>query len=769
MNWFLKSFVFCSTCLAPFLVLTSQSSGQGLDLPRQANTELTFPGPPPQGAEPYTLERLYPQIELPNITGLKMAPGDDSRLFVVSQQGRITIIPNTPDPSPEDLVVALDISDRTCLFIEQGLIGFEFDPDWQTNGYVYVHYVPNTVCGGFDVSPGQRISRFTFFPGQTSLIDPASEELLIEQLDHGPFHYGGDLAFGPDGYLYCALGDGEYPWARSQNPALLLGKILRIDVTGPPDAGLPYAIPPDNPYVGVPDARGEVWARGLRNPFKFAFDPATGTLIACDVGHSSYEEINIITPGASYGWPYREGPECGPEGFAENCYYPEYIDPELWIKHNGSTTAIIGGAVINSERLPEINGAYIFGSVFTGEVFLSWLVDGHLTLQQLAAVDPTLNITAISRMNDGELFFADYADSSGSGYYKTTGGGIYRLARPSNEQRPFPTKLSDNPALLAAGSGHGADVAGVIQYMPSARLWSDSSIKERYLAMPGLAQAEWTAEDAFNFPDGTAVIKNFSLPLDDRDVSGSLMRIETRVMLRDEGQWYGFTYEWNEEQTDAQLLASGKRRAFQRIDKDGNSYNYEWVYPSRSECLQCHTSAANHILGITTGYLNSDFTFPQTGRRANQLATWASIGLFSNEVPEPIEELPAVPDYRDTSVSPLHRMKAYVASNCSMCHRPGGGIESPMDLRWATDLSRMTIVNAVPRRGDIGIPGGLIVTPGDLEHSILYQRLISLDSAYRMPPLGTSQVDPTGEALVREWIMTLPPTNSITGWMIGGD
>jgi len=747
------------------LVDSAGAGGPGLDGPRLPNTELKFPGPPPTAPGNYILERLFPRIEIKNITDIVMPPGDDTRVFVVNQKGVVWIVQNEDDP--ETATVALDMSHRVCHFLEQGMYNLAFDLDWERTGRVYIHYSPNTVCGDFVPSPPQRISRFWFQPGSYDLIDEASEEILIEQDDHGTFHYGGGLAFGPDGYLYISMGDGSLrPW-ESQNPGTLFGAFLRIDVSGSPDRDLPYAIPGDNPWVGREGWRPELYAKGLRNPFSFSFDPPTGLLISCDVGQASYEEINIIRSGANYGWPDREGPFCSPGATPEYCELPHLVDPEVYYAHQGGQTAVVGGGVYRGSRLPELQGTYIYGSIFTGEVWASPLDGDRLTTPTLISTNPNLTLTAIGLMNDGELWFADYADSADNGFYKTTGGGIYRLARPELPSA-FPLRLSDNPALLAAGGGRGHDVEGVMEYTPNSQLWSDGAHKERYVAMPDLATAEFRERDGFGFPEGTVLVKNFSLPLDDRAVTPTLKRIETRIMLRHEGTWHGFTYEWLDDESDAVLLTGGKRRAFTRIDAAGKPYFYEWVYPSRSECIQCHTPASGQVLGLSADFLNSEIVYTKTNRKANQLETWESLGFFTQGLPDPPEKLPSIPNYANDKLLPEVRAKAYLEANCAMCHRPGGGVQSPVDLRWETPLEAMHVLNAIPQRGSLGIDDARIVAPRSLDRSILYQRLTSLSAIHRMPPIGVSITDPTGEEIMRNWINGLP-TPPASGWVTMGE
>ena len=247
------------------------------------------------------LRPAFPNLQLERLTNLVQPDDGTNRIFVTEQWGRIRVFPN--EPTVEHASMFLDIQGRSRGGAnEEGLLGLAFSPDFAENGHFFVYYSA--------IDPRRSVlSRFTVSDNDPNLADVFSEIVVLEVEQPYSNHNGGQIEFGPDGYLYVALGDGGLasdPMGNGQNTGTLLGSILRLDVSGlSPDAG--YAIPPDNPFVGVPGARGEIWAYGLRNPWRFSFDSETGLMWAADVGQNSYEEIDVVKRGGNYGWNIMEG------------------------------------------------------------------------------------------------------------------------------------------------------------------------------------------------------------------------------------------------------------------------------------------------------------------------------------------------------------------------------------------------------------------------------------------------------------------------------
>ena len=321
--------------------------------------------------------------------GIVDAPDGSPRLYVVEQGGRIRSFGTDGRPR-----AFLDLSGRVSTGGEQGLLGLAFHPGYRRNQRFFVNYT--------DPNGDTVISEFT--GGRT--VDPSSERILLTVDQPFVNHNGGQLAFGPDGYLYIALGDGGSagdPENNGQSLGTLLGKLLRIDV----DGSRPYAIPGDNPFVDEPDAMPEIWAYGLRNPWRFSFDRETGDLWIADVGQSAVEEVNREAAGSpagrNYGWRVFEGNEC----FADDCDLQQHAEPLATYSHDFGCS-ITGGYVYRGDAYPNMRGGYIAGDYCTGNI---WLIPADA--QRLGAIDPAIDtditITSFGEGEDGELYMADGA------------------------------------------------------------------------------------------------------------------------------------------------------------------------------------------------------------------------------------------------------------------------------------------------------------------------------------------------------------------------
>jgi glucose/arabinose dehydrogenase len=336
----------------------------------------------------------------------------DERLFVVEQAGRIRIL--NPDGSINPTPF-LNISGSVLsVNNEQGLLGLAFAPDYETSGHFYVNY---TRTQGLQTLT--QISRFTVDEPNANQANPDSEDMILDFLQDFPNHNGGQLAFGPDGYLYIASGDGGSggdPNDRAQNTSSFLGKMLRIDVSS-----IPYGIPSDNPFVDAPAGLPEIWSYGLRNPWKFAFDELTGDMFIGDVGQNSFEEVNFepadALGGANYGWRCYEGN--APFALA-GCTAPDYVFPILdyayGIQGNGFRCSITGGRVYRGNNYPNLYGKYIATDYCNGEYWALWQQNG--VWQSFLSPNTIVgNIVAFGTDKDLEL----YAVKGGSN------GQVYRV------------------------------------------------------------------------------------------------------------------------------------------------------------------------------------------------------------------------------------------------------------------------------------------------------------------------------------------------------
>ncbi|SIR02046.1 PQQ-dependent sugar dehydrogenase [Maribacter ulvicola] len=292
---------------------------------------------------------------------LQSAGADSTRLFVAEKGGVIKVFSN--DATTEEVTTFLDISARTATASELGLLGFAFHPEYASNGFLYVTYTPNDELA--------VVSRFKVSETNAAMVEDASETILLEIPQPATNHNGGQLAFGSDGYLYIASGDGGGsgdPDGNAQNLESLLGKILRIDVDGM-DEGLNYAIPSDNPYVEKENARGEIYAYGFRNPWRFSFDKETNTLWAADVGQDKKEEIDVVVKGGNYGWNIAEGTSCFLE---DDCDTTDLIAPLYEYGRTENDKSVTGGYVYRGDAIPELQGLYIYGDFVSGRI---WALD----------------------------------------------------------------------------------------------------------------------------------------------------------------------------------------------------------------------------------------------------------------------------------------------------------------------------------------------------------------------------------------------------------
>jgi glucose/arabinose dehydrogenase len=335
-------------------------------------------------------------------TLLVSARDGTGRLFILEQLGTIRILKDgvlLPTPFL-DLRGLVNVNGN-----ERGLLGLAFDPDYAANGRFFVNYT--------DADGSSVTARYSVSPSDPDLADPASSVPIL-RIPHPQYanHNGGNLVFGPDGYLYFGMGDGGSqgdPNGNGQNLGVLLGKLLRIDVSSEA-----YAIPPTNPFAGQAGVRPEIWAYGLRNPWRFSFDRKTGDLYIADVGQDAYEEIDFQSAqdrgGENYGWNFMEGFHPY-QGQAPSGLTP----PVAEYDHSGGNCAVTGGYVYRGALLPEVYGMYIFGDYCSGRIWvLRRAADGWKMAEW---IDSGLAITSFGEDDSGELYALD-----------RTSGGVFQLA-----------------------------------------------------------------------------------------------------------------------------------------------------------------------------------------------------------------------------------------------------------------------------------------------------------------------------------------------------
>lgn len=690
----------------------------GLD-GRESLAALSLPGETGSGGS-FDVVRAFPNLTFTQPLFLAGVPGE-SRLVVLEKTGRMRAF--TPEPEVASSDVVLDLSGRVATASEQGLIGLAFDPAFAENRFFYVHY---------SVDDGTRrsvIARFTW-DADTEQADLASERILLEVAQPFGNHNGGMLAFGPDDLLYIALGDGGSagdPMDHGQNLETLLGSLLRIDVH-PLDGSEPYAVPADNPFVDTANARPEIWAYGLRNPWRFSFDRATGELWLGDVGQNAIEEINLIEHGGNYGWRVLEGSE----PFADSTHTPPNatFEPPLFeYAHNGGRS-VTGGYVYRGSALPGLVGAYVFGDFVSGNV---WALRRNGEAVEVESIGSVPSLASFGEDRDGEL------------YGVSLNGTLHRLeAADPGASEPMATTLSATGIFTDVASLSAAP--GFIEYDLNVPFWSDGADKRRWLGIPDDAGVDFDATAPWVFPVGTVLVKHFEIRLDEADPA-SLRRLETRLLIHRARGWEGFTYRWNAAGTEAHLLADRELEAL-TVETDDGPVTFSYTYPGRSDCLRCHLPQAGSVLGLKTRQLNRDFPFPLA--TDNQLRTYDHIGLFATGIGD-VAQYAAFPRLDDASQPIEERARTYLDVNCAQCHRPDGGTTVALDLRFDTPLDATNTIGVVPQAGTLGLDDAHLIAPGARNESVLWERMRRLDAS-RMPPLASHRVDTDGVELIGAWI-----------------
>lgn len=392
----------------------------------------------------------------------------------------------------------------------------------------------------------------------------------------------------------------------------------------------------------------------------------------------------------------------------------------LWTGAAGR--ANVGGRVYRGKGAPSLAGYYVFGGT-DGMIAAMRAYGGGAERPVTLATPSSLRISAFGESDDGELYLLDRER-----------GHVRRLVFSEvHSGDNVPHTLSET-GCISTSAAAAPPLMSLIPFSPNAALWSDGATKDRWIGLPEGQSISVQPEGDWEFPEGTVLVKHFRL--------GDRL-VETRLFMRHpDGAWAGYTYQWNEEQTDATRVTDGLT-----IPVGGQDY----TFPSEADCLWCHNDAAGFTLGPETAQLNGRLLYPQTGRTANQLTTLNWIGALAPPVgPDP----PAYADHSDAGVSLEARARAYLHVNCSICHRPGGPTPAEIDLRHDTPLPDTGACDVAPSLGDLGITDARIIAPGDSARSELLSRMSRRDG-FQMPPLASNRADPDGVALIGAWIDSL--------------
>ncbi|WP_367871191.1 PQQ-dependent sugar dehydrogenase [Luteolibacter sp. Populi] len=764
----------------------------------------TFPNSPPGDPSGWAVENAFPNLTFTDPMMLSEIPGLNE-FMVVGKNGQIWRFPKNAAATMPQRVLVADLTARVETSEDQGFYSLSFHPQFtnsSSSGYnkVYVCYNRRAVAG---VDDNDRtywtVSRFTWLPASGTL-DPDSESILISQYDPHRFHNGGATFFGDDGFLYITAGDGGLggdALDNSQRTDLgFFGGVLRIDVDNnpakshairrqptesenwwldnptqvtPKPAEWPsshtqgYGIPNDNPWLAANGSvLEEFYAIGLRSPHSAHFDPVTDDIWVGEVGEANREELVKVTKGANCQWAYLEGTRATSKnkpnpltGFDQPPHY-EY-------DHSVGNSIIGGPRYRGAKWAATLGGKVIFGDHVRGKIWSSTVpASGAPVIQELNSSFDTgykKGLCGFFTDSEGEIYMMNLAGAN------NPAGKIMKLAVPAVSAEP-PSLLSQTGVFTNLTTL--ATAAGVIPYDVPNPLWSDAAAKKRWVILPNDGTFNSVAEDIvfsdegnWGFPAGTVFVKHFEVNTDAANPD-AIKRLETRFLIcTANGGKYGFTYKWNAAGTDAELLEQGAEENFTYTASGGGTEQRTWSYPSRGDCMICHNDVSGQALGVRTATFNSKFHYPSTGRTANQLETFNALGAFNvtltaSQMENGTESRPLTDE-----TAPLeHRIRSYLATNCSHCHQPGGSGEG-YDARLGTPLELQNIINGIPERYEALGPDGRYIKPGDTAHSAILVRAAAVHNGDAMPPLAKNLAHTAGIAALQSYISGLDPAEFV--------
>ncbi|MCE9528660.1 MAG: PQQ-dependent sugar dehydrogenase [Planctomycetales bacterium] len=651
--------------------------------------------------------------------GIEEVPGQN-RLLITEMSGKVFTFPKDSKTDKPDLLIDLTASLPKDL-AQKGVSLFdaELHPKFTDNHQLFLCYV-HPGNGGHT-----RVSRFTLTADVPS--KATSEEVLITWPSGG--HNGGCLEFGKDGMLYISTGDGSGPnppdgRTSGQDVSDLFGSILRIDVDHKSVDKL-YAIPADNPFVENKLGLPEIWAYGLRNPWKFGTDPVTGNIFAADNGWETWEMVHKIVRGGNCGWPVMEGRAALR---SEVKVGPTPILPPVKDHPHTEANSVIGGPVYRGSKVP-LAGSFIYGDYITGTI---WAIrpDKDNSYTHTTLCDTDLRIVAFTEGSGGEIYVLDY-DLTGQ-IYELVPSGL------KDTTATFPRRLSETGLFTSLKGMKRAD--GVYTYNVNVPRWMDGAIGQRFVAVPGNGKIQFADGDKpAVFPEGTVLFKHLALPTR-VDSGGRRISLETQILLYENEKWHPYSYLWDEEETDANLVEStGTNRP---ISSQGTTAQ-TWHVNAVNECKLCHNKESGFVLG---------FVPTQAKSMASLIADKAI------DPPRPTEADLKLVNPFDLKFSLEDRARSYLHANCSMCHQPGGNAIVSFYLRRDMPFDKLNTHKGTGI-GTFGMRDAKIIVPSDPYRSVLMYRMSKLGYA-RMPYIGSRVVDSKGVALIEDWIRSLPVEES---------
>ncbi|MCA9040333.1 MAG: PQQ-dependent sugar dehydrogenase [Planctomycetaceae bacterium] len=753
--------LFCFSSLVAFSVNADEPGSDFFKVkervPVTTSTVIGSPEPP----KPYRLKRAYPQLKFEQPVAMVAEPGTN-RMIMVQFNGQLLAFED--GTTGTKLTEVLNMAHPK---FRRDSYNLTFHPDYVNNRKLYIFAEVRTK----NERNTERIEvlEYKMREGDNPTVDPSTERMIITWKSHG--HTGGGITFGPDGYFYISTGDGTTGSdvdVTGQDITDLQGGILRLDVDNNSDEQ-PYKIPEDNPFNHIPEARHELWAYGLRAPWRMDWDLPTETLYIGDVGQDVWEMIHVGKKGANYGWSAYEG---GLPFIPERFQGPgEFVKP-IVSHHHTESRSITGGYVYRGDSLPELKEAYIYCDYATGKVWGLRYVDGKVTWNEELA-DSSYGIATFGVDHQNELYLVNYG-----------GGELLQLEPNPNVDRKvdFPTTLTATGLYESVPENKPA--AGVMKYETIAPGFHDGAKEELWLAIPEggwINKADW---GGWNFQDGAVALQTLTLELE----PGKETRIETRLITRQENEWLGYSYLWNEEQTEATLVEKNGRKvelAEADPDQPGQTRKRTWHIPSRAECMSCHSRQANFVLSLSS--LQLDVKRDVDGEKKSQIEMFDKLGFFKKpfqpakaerpaspgvkanrvpvlaERPKPLEPTKAEKitksDYAlvnpyDESADLDSRARSYLQVNCAHCHVKDGGGNAKMELELRQPDYKTNIIGVTPLQGTFDLADGLLIAPGEPSRSVLFYRLSKMGSGH-MPQVGSHAVDPQARKFLHDWILTV--------------
>ena len=767
---------------------------------------VNMPSTPP--ATSLAITDAFPGITFDSPHGFCPVQGDAGKLFVSEGDGRVFLIPDVSAALPQKLLV-LDITSQVAHDNnERAMKAIAAHPSWVSNGHIYVTYNSTATTA--------RLSRFTCQTSPPYTVIPGSELILIDQANPGTFHNIAGCVFGPDGYLYVGFGDGgtqDDGYDNSQHiDKDLWSCIIRIDVDSKPQNLIPnddpdiprpgggvsgeanFRVPADNPFVGATTFNGvtldpamvrtEIFICGLRNPWQFSPEDIDGNqsvdqVWVADVGRANREELTVFTPGQNGGWAWREGAQTGVRsgqninGASESA---ATLTEPLWdYGHGGGPfegSSITGGFIYRGTALPQLTGKYLCADYVSGNI---WAITPTTPVPTIERIGGEGAIVALMESPDGQSILLLDRGSVGA---NPGAGSIKRLGLGTNDTS-FPGTLSQTnffSDLVQLSPNPGA-----VAYDPNLRFWSDFAEKKRWFL---INQSEdtfgYSNNNPWSLPAGTVFVKHFDYPTqwetftrvingqnitDRRPLSSSpKVKLETRFLVtNDSGSAYGVSYRWNAQQSDALLSGDSGETFNVPITVDGQAASVDWQIPSRSACVTCHTPNAGNALSINTLQLNRGGSL--NGANGNFISLLHSAGYLSNPPSDPASQPRHLrPD--ESTYSLEARARSYLDVNCAYCHHNGGTGGGAWDGRSHLTLGQTGLVNAASIDAPIH-PDDLLVVPGSVNHSIIFNRISQSNGYSRMPPLATREIDFEGVELLSEWITSeVSPHTSYSLWRL---